>query len=78
MSDRKSYEKISIEDFKADLELSLMGYLANLKMLKVGDLTFPEWYESFGAWLEVGTSMEEVYYHTADVCNNKECKICWK
>lgn len=78
MSDRKSYEKISLEDFKIDLLLSVEGYIANMNMLNVGETTFPEWYESLGAWMEVGTSMEEVCYHTADVCNNKKCNICWK
>lgn len=70
---------MSLEEFEADIKLSLMGYFENLKMLKAGsrEITFPEWYESFGAWLEVGTTMEEVYYHTADTCSNLSCRICF-
>lgn len=76
MSNRKSYKNISAEKFKVELQSNVMGFLSNMEHLKVGKLSFPEWYETFGAWLEVGTSMEEVYYHTSATCSDGECKLC--
>jgi hypothetical protein len=76
MSDRESYEKISAKEFKAFIELNFISFLSNMEHLNIGELSFPEWYETFGAWLEVGTDMEETYYTTADACSDEECKIC--
>lgn len=76
MSIRDSYQKMSIEEFKEELESDIRGFVSNMLYLGRDDFSFPEWYESFGAWLEVGTDEEKMMYHRTDFCTDKECKFC--
>jgi hypothetical protein len=81
MSKRDSYEKISISEFRSQLGGDIEGFETNIRVLseKYGiDRSFPEWYETFAAWLEVGTTEEEMMYHRMDNCYNSGCKICFK
>lgn len=77
MSNRESYEKIPVEEFKEELERDLRDFLINMKHLNaMEDSSFPEWHEMFAAWLEVGTNEEEMTYHRTGFCTNKKCKFC--
>jgi len=78
MSDRSSYEKISIEEFLKEMTGNLFSFSTNMKHLGIEGMSFPEWYETLAAWSEVGTSMEEVTYHRYECCKSKDCKICFK
>lgn len=62
MSSREDYRKYPIEDFESELTESLKVFIRNMNKLGINNISFPEWYETFGAWLEVGTSMEEESY----------------
>jgi len=59
---RKSYDKVSLEDFKWELEGNLRGFIENMKHLGVDSMSFPEWYETLAAWSEVGTDSENMMY----------------
>lgn len=79
MSKRDSYEKISLSEFRSQLGEYVEVFETNIRKLneKHGvDRSFPEWYETFAAWSEVGTGMEEVHYHRTDNCYDNGCKIC--
>jgi hypothetical protein len=75
---RVSYEAVSIDEFIADLTNDSLSFATNMKKLSTDNMSFPEWYETFAAWLEVGTNEEEMMYHRADLCWNSGCKICFK
>ena len=62
MKDRTNYRKYSLDEFSQELKNSVEYFIANMEKLDINNLSFPEWYETFGAWLEVGTSMEEISY----------------
>jgi len=60
--DRKNYREIEGADFSAEVVGQLPYFIRNMKKLGVGPCSFPEWYELFGAWLEVGTGFEGSTY----------------
>lgn len=78
MSNRDSYEKITIEEFVGQMTKVTFSFAVNMQNLETAAMSFPEWYETFAAWLEVGTSEEEMMYHRMDNCYNSGCKICFK
>lgn len=53
---------ISVFDFIEELKECGETFKENMMRLKAGDRTFPEWYEMFGRWNEVGTDMENQYH----------------
>lgn len=63
-------ENINVEKFKEELLENLEAFVKNMESHNkcCGDITttFPEWYETFMAWLEVGTDMEYSYYGTRE------------
>ena len=62
MKNRSTYEKLSIYGFLGELASNLSSFSSNMKKLNVKEMSFPEWFETFGAWLEVGTESEEMFY----------------
>ena len=49
---------MKIEEFIKVLSENAIIFEDNMNHLKMRPQTFPEWYNMFGAWLDVGTSME--------------------
>jgi len=52
----------TVEEFTKELEANFPAFVQNMNNLKVKPQSFPEWYEMFGRWLEVGTDMEDEYW----------------
>ena len=75
-SNRGSYEKVSIDEFLKTLTEDAFRFAINMQILSTGEMSFPEWYETFAAWLEVGTAEEEMMFHRTDLCSSRECKFC--
>ena len=59
MKNRDDYKQYSLYEFLGQLTMDMGAFGKNMEHLKMKDMSFPEWYELFGAWLEVDTSMEE-------------------
>ena len=55
-------EILSIDDFRRELLANLDTFVVNMKSLNFKETTFPEWFETFMSWTEVGTDMEYEYY----------------
>jgi hypothetical protein len=53
---------IDVSYFILWLQKNIPAFEKNINDLHLPLLTFPEWYELFGKWLEIGTSKEERYY----------------
>jgi hypothetical protein len=60
--DRSDYRKYAVDEFTDDFLKNFKLFLVNMEKLGINDLSFPDWFELFGAWLEVGTDMEELSY----------------
>lgn len=63
MSNRTNYSKYTVDEFADKLSADLAPFIDNMKHLGGGKISFPEWYETFGAWLEIETGVEEWYYN---------------
>ena len=59
---RKDYEKINVDRFAEQVKEAIDLFVYSMEMLKTSSYSFPEWYEMFGIWLEVGTVEEEMWY----------------
>ena len=57
---------MELDEFSEKLLKEFQIYLENMRLLKPSTMSFPEWYEDFGRWLEVGTDMEYVYHGKRD------------
>lgn len=53
---------MTIEEFTTELRIDLSAFYQNMKNQNAQPQTFPEWYNMFGRWLEVGTEMEDEYW----------------
>jgi hypothetical protein len=53
---------LSVESFFEKILDDLGHFVVNMNMLGNRKASYPEWYETFGAWSEVGTDMEEEFY----------------
>ena len=62
MSQEEKPIVISVFDFVEELKECTDTFKENMIRLKAGNRTFPEWYEMFGRWNEVGTVMEKEYH----------------
>jgi len=60
MKSRETYTKYSAEEFNQEVVGAFIHFIQNMDKLNVNSLSFPEWYETFGAWLEVNTDHEEM------------------
>jgi hypothetical protein len=56
---RKDYPKQSIGEFVDEVTNYINIFANNMEVTGAKDTSFPDWYEMFGAWLEVGTDEEE-------------------
>lgn len=52
----------SDDEFKKELSEYLKTFIINMKNLNVKPTTFPEWFEMFMDWSEVGTCMEKISF----------------
>lgn len=48
------------EEFQTEIMEHLPAFISNMKSLGKGQDSFPAWCETFMAWMEVGTDMEEM------------------
>jgi len=62
MSSEEKPITMSATDFVDELKQCGETFKENMLRLKAGERTFPEWYEMFGRWNEVGTKMEKEYH----------------
>lgn len=56
----RKMKQFTPEEFEEEIKELLVPFVANMKSLKNESQTFPEWCETFLAWSEVGTDMEEI------------------
>lgn len=61
MENNVSPRLMNIDEFVSMLEDEDYMFCLNMRESNK-QLTFPEWYELFGSWLEVGTSEENDYH----------------
>ena len=57
---------MKIEHFCEELVENLKMFEQNMKKENAKPQSFPEWYNMFGRWLEVGTEMEQEYWGDDD------------
>ena len=53
---------MSIEEFEEQIKTSLPTFIQNMKNLGIETKSFPEWFEMYMHWSEVGTDMQEEYW----------------
>jgi hypothetical protein len=69
MPNREKYIQLSIDEFINELKENADIFSNNMKNLKIGNMSFPEWFETLGAWAEVGTDFEKESFTSEETQN---------
>lgn len=53
---------MTIKEFEEEIKKSVVTFAKNMENLNIESKTFPQWFEMYMRWSEVGTDMEEEYW----------------
>ena len=59
----RKMKTMTLKEFEEEIKTSLPTFVKNMENLNFVDgKTFPEWFQMYMHWSEVGTDMEEEYW----------------